>query len=186
MQSELCPAARFRLRFSAFSRVIEKHGLLQHPKPKSSFWKSTRQRKADVALLGCGEAGLGRSRGRTGSSSNSGYCNPQPYRSSKTIAGLMHTLDDVRDTAQTDCAVWARGSKGFREQRDSKGNSFVKNAQHRKPHIHSPSWGALHPVMLLNKRPQRNLNTSFTDTNHEDMQIGVLGFIAANRTLQGN
>lgn len=125
MQSELCPAARFRLRFSAFSRVIEKHGLLQHPKPKSSFWKSTRQRKADVALLGCGEAGLGRSRGRTGSSSNSGYCNPQPYRSSKTIAGLMHTLDDVRDTAQTDCAAWARGSKGFREQCDSKGNSFV-------------------------------------------------------------
>ena len=61
--------------------------------------------KADVALLGCSEAGLGSSRGRTGSSSNSGYCNPQPCCSSKTIAGLMHTLDDVRDTAQTDCAA---------------------------------------------------------------------------------
>lgn len=65
------------LQASVFSRVIEKQGLLQHqnPKPKSCFWKSNRERQADVALLGCSEAGLGSSRGRAGNSSNRGYCN---------------------------------------------------------------------------------------------------------------
>lgn len=56
------------LQASVFSRVTEEQGFLQHqkPKPKSCFWKSNRERQANVALLGCGEAGLGSSRGRTG------------------------------------------------------------------------------------------------------------------------
>lgn len=93
------------LRASVFSRVTEKQSLLQHQTLQRCLGKSTRHRKADVSLLGCSEAGLGSSGGRTRSSSNSGYCNPQPCCSSKTIAGLMHTLDDVRDTAQTECAA---------------------------------------------------------------------------------
>lgn len=78
------------LQASVFSRVIEKQGLLQHQKPKGCFWKSSKERQADVALLGCSEAGLGRSRGRAGSSR--GYCNPQPCCGSETIAGLVQTL----------------------------------------------------------------------------------------------
>lgn len=53
--------------------------------------------------MGCSEAGLG-SAGRAGLRvaqilQSSACC------SSKTIAGLMHTPDDVRDTAHTDCRL---------------------------------------------------------------------------------
>lgn len=126
MQSNLCPAARFSSYELQFSPVWLKSNLSYSTKHCSAcLGKSTRHRKADVSLLGCSEAGLGSSGGRTRSSSNSGYCNPQPCCSSKTIAGLMHTLDDVRDTAQTECAAWARAAGASGEQRDSNGNSFV-------------------------------------------------------------
>lgn len=114
----------------SFLPVNEKQGLRQHPTLNSCFWKSTRQRKANVALLGCSEARLGSSRGRTGCSGNKEYCNLQPCCSSKTIAGLMHTLDDVRDTAQTDCAAWARGSRGFRGAAQFKGE-FLCHKMHK-------------------------------------------------------
>lgn len=95
-----------------------KPGLLHHPKSQSCFSKSTRHRKAASALEGCSEAGQVWEQQHR-------HCGPQPCSSGKTIAELMHTPDDVRDTAQTDCAAWTRGSRVSREQRDSKGNSFV-------------------------------------------------------------
>lgn len=122
MQSELCPAARFSLELQ-LSLESGRQGLLHHLKPKGCFSKSTRQRKANAAAVGCSEAGLG-SAGHVWEQQR-GYCNPQPRCSSKTIAGLMHTPDDVRDTAQTTAAAWTRGSRASGEQRDSKGNSFV-------------------------------------------------------------
>lgn len=83
--------------------------------------------QAPKGCLGSGGMQWGRARklaqGR--SEQQHRHCGPQPCSSGKTIAELMHTPDDVRDTAQTDCAAWTRGSRVSREQRDSKGNSFV-------------------------------------------------------------
>lgn len=103
-----------------------RQGLLHHLKPKRCFSKSTRKKKkkkASAAAVGCSQARLG-SAGQVWEQQRR-YCNPQPCRSSKTIAGLMHTPDDVRDTAQKTATAWTRGSRASGEQRDSKGNSFV-------------------------------------------------------------
>lgn len=140
------------LQASVFSRVTEKQGLLQHQKPKSCFWKSNRERQAEVRLLGCSEAEVGRSRSRTGSSSNSGYCNPQPCWSSKTIAGLMHTLM-TSETLHRPTALLepeAPGASG--EQGIQRGIPLSQNAQDQEPHIYSTSWWDLHPVKPGTKR----------------------------------
>lgn len=135
------------LQASVFSRVIEKQGLLQHKNPKSCLWKSNRGRQANVALLGCSEAGLGSSRGTTGSSSNSGYCNPQPCRSSKTIAGLMHT-PMTSETLHRRTALLepeAPGASG--EQAIQRGIPLSQHGQDQEPHIYSPSWQDLQSVI---------------------------------------
>ena len=149
------------LQASVFSRVIEKQGLLQHQKSKSCFWKSNRERQADVALLGCREAGLGSSGGKTGSSSNSGYCNPQPSYSSKTIAGLMHTLV-TSETLHRPTALLepeAPGASG--EQAIQRGIPLSQNAQDQEPHtyshIYSPSWQDFHPEILGSKRDLKEI-----------------------------
>ena len=119
------------LQASVSSRVTEKQGFLQHhkPKPKSSFWKSNRERQASVALLGCGAARLGSSRGRTGSSSNRGYCNPQPCCSSKTIAGLMHTLM-TSETLHRPTALLSQRLQGLQGNRRFKGE-FLSHKMHK-------------------------------------------------------
>lgn len=149
------------LQASVFSRVIEKQGLLQHQKPKSCFWKSNRERQADVALLGCREAELGSSGGKTGSSSNSGYCNPQPSYSSKTIAGLMHT-PVTSETLHRPTALLepeAPGASG--EQAIQRGIPLSQNAQDQEPHtyshIYSPSWQDLHPEIPSTKRDLKEI-----------------------------
>lgn len=92
MQSKLCPAARFSSYKLQCSPVWLKSKVSYSTKTRRAACENPiGKRQANVALLGCSEIGLGSSRGKIGSSSNSGYCNPQPCRSSKTIAGLMHT-----------------------------------------------------------------------------------------------
>lgn len=109
------------LRASAFSREWKAGSAA--PQIEELLFKIHQAKKGRRGSWGCSEAGLG-SAGQVWKQQH-WYCNPQPCCSCKTIAGLMHTPDDVRDTAQTDCAAWIRGSGVSREQRDSKGNSFV-------------------------------------------------------------
>lgn len=178
------------LQASVFSRVIEKQGLLQHQKPKSCFWKSNRERQADVALLGCREAGLGSSGGKTGSSSNSGYCNPQPSYSSKTIAGLMHTLVTSetlhRPTARLEPE--APGASG--EQAIQRGIPLSQNAQDQEPHtyshIYSPSWQDLH--LRYHELKETSKKFKYWLYSNQPQRYANQGswFYAASRTFQGN
>lgn len=124
------------LQASVFSRVTEKQGLLQHQKPKSCFWKSNRERQADVVLLGCSETGIGSSRGKSGSSSNSGYCNPQPCYSSKTIAGLMHTLVTSETLHRLTVLLEPEAPGASGEQAVQRGIPLSQKAQNQEPHTH--------------------------------------------------
>lgn len=177
------------LQASVFSRVTEKQGLLQHQKPKSCFWKSNRERQADVVLLGCSETGLGSSRGKSGSSSNSGYCNPQPCYSSKTIAGLMHTLVTSETLHRLTVLLEPEAPGASGEQAIQRGIPLSQKAQNQEPHTHIYIFTLLtksssHDTMHW-KRPQKNLNTGFIATKHKGMQIRVLAFMQQVELFRG-
>lgn len=89
-----------------------------------------------MALLGCSEAGVGSSRGKTGSSSNSGYCNPQPCYSSKTIAGLMHTLVTSETLHRPTALLEPEAPRASGKQAIQRGIPLSKNTQDQEPHIY--------------------------------------------------
>lgn len=126
-------------------------------KPKSRFWKSNRERQANVALLGCSEAGLGSSRDKTGSSSNSGYCNPQPCCSSKTIAGLMHTPMTSETLHRLTALLEPEAPGASGEQAVQRGIPLSQNVQDPEPHIYSPSWRDPHPVTQGTKKDLKEI-----------------------------
>lgn len=153
---------------SVLSRVTAKQGLLQHqkPKPKSCFWRSNRERQATWLCRDAMRQVWQQLPQRT--------LQPQPCRSSKTIAGLTDTADVRALHGRTACESQAPGLG----EAASKGECLChKNAGDQEPRIQSPpDRSSSCNTPSTEKRPQRNLNIGFIATNHKDTQIRVLGF----------
>lgn len=122
-------------RASAFSR----EGKARSPTPSQSeelLFKIHKAKKGPRGCCGMQWGGLG-SAGQV-CEQQLGYCNPQPRWSSKTIAGLMHTPDDVRDTARTDRGCLNQRLQGFRGAARFKREFLCHKMQKTKNHKHMP------------------------------------------------
>lgn len=135
------------LQASVLSRVTAKQGLLQHqkPKPKSCFWKSNRERQATWL---CRDAMR-----QVWQQLPQRILQPQPCRSSKTIAGLMQT--QLTSEPCTDGLPASHRLRAWGKQR-AKGNAFVTKTQEIKSHVYSPLLTGLHPV--IHQALKRDLN----------------------------